>query len=64
MKKILLIINGAAYGADETFNAIRLAGALGRSDDATVRVFLMGDAVTCAIAVRRPRTATTRSIEC
>jgi sulfur relay (sulfurtransferase) complex TusBCD TusD component (DsrE family) len=25
MKKILLIINGPAYGADETFNAIRLA---------------------------------------
>jgi uncharacterized protein involved in oxidation of intracellular sulfur len=50
MKKILLIINGPAYGADETFNAIRLAGALGRREDVTVRVFLMGDAVTCAIA--------------
>jgi uncharacterized protein involved in oxidation of intracellular sulfur len=50
MKKILLIINSPAYGADETFNAIRLAGALGRREDVTVRVFLMGDAVTCAIA--------------
>ncbi|HLM23189.1 MAG TPA: hypothetical protein VK390_16920 [Propionibacteriaceae bacterium] len=37
MKKILLIINGPAYGADETFNAIRLAGALGRREDVTVR---------------------------
>jgi len=50
MEKILLIINGPAYGADETFNAIRLANALTRRDDTQVTVFLMGDAVTCAIA--------------
>lgn len=50
MKKILLIVNGPAYGADETFNALRLAVALTRRDDAEVSVFLMGDAVTCAIA--------------
>lgn len=50
MKKILLIINGPAYGADETFNAVRLAVALSKRDDAEVKVFLMGDAVTCAVA--------------
>jgi uncharacterized protein involved in oxidation of intracellular sulfur len=50
VKKILLIVNGPAYGADETFNALRLAVALTRRDDAEVSVFLMGDAVTCAIA--------------
>lgn len=50
MKKILMILNGPAYGADETFNAVRLAVALSRRDDAEVRVFLMGDAVTCAVA--------------
>lgn len=50
MEKILLIINGPAYGADETFNAVRLAVALSRRDDAEVRIFLMGDAVTCAVA--------------
>ena len=50
MKKILLIVNGPAYGADETFNALRLAVALTRRDDTAVTVFLMGDAVTCAIA--------------
>lgn len=50
MKQILLILNGPAYGADETFNALRLAGALSRRDDAEVKVFLMGDAVTCAVA--------------
>ena len=50
MKKLLLILNGPAYGADETFNAMRLAVALSHRDDAQVTVFLMGDAVTCAIA--------------
>ena len=50
MKKILLILNGPAYGADETFNAVRLAVALSRRDDAEVKVFLRGDAVTCAVA--------------
>lgn len=50
MKRILLILNGPAYGADETFNAVRLAVALGRRDDTEVKVFLMGDAVTCAVA--------------
>jgi len=50
MKKILVIVNGPAYGADETYNAIRLANALMRRDDAQVTLFLMGDGVTCAIA--------------
>ena len=50
MKKILLIVNGPAYGADETFNALRLAIALTGRADTAVTVFLMGDAVTCAIA--------------
>jgi len=53
MKKVLLIVNGPAYGSDETFNAIRLANALARRDDAQTTVFLMGDAVTCAIAGQR-----------
>ena len=50
MKKILLIVNGPAYGADETFNALRLAIALTGRADTAVTVFLMGDAVTCTIA--------------
>jgi uncharacterized protein involved in oxidation of intracellular sulfur len=48
--KVLLIINGPAYGSDETFNAIRLAVALAKREDTEPRLFLMGDAVTCAIA--------------
>ena len=50
MKQILMILNGPAYGTDETFNAIRLAVALARHDQAQLTVFLLGDAVTCAIA--------------
>lgn len=53
MKKIVLVVNGPAYGADETFNAIRLAVALAKRDDTDVSVFLMGDAVTCAVAGQR-----------
>ena len=37
MKKMLLIINGPACGADETFNAARLAVALSRRHDAESR---------------------------
>lgn len=47
---VLLIINGPAYGSDETFNAVRLALALSRRGDTNTRIFLMGDAVTCAVA--------------
>lgn len=53
MKRALLILNGPAYGSDETYNAVRLALTLARRQDVTVRVFLMGDAVTCAISGQR-----------
>jgi uncharacterized protein involved in oxidation of intracellular sulfur len=49
----LLILNQPAYGADETYNAGRQANALVRRDDAAARVFLMGDAVTWAVAGRK-----------
>jgi uncharacterized protein involved in oxidation of intracellular sulfur len=48
--KVLIVVNGPAYGSDETFNALRLAIALSKRDDTQPRVFLMGDAVTCAVA--------------
>jgi uncharacterized protein involved in oxidation of intracellular sulfur len=48
--RLLLILNGPAYGSDETFNALRLALALSHRDGVEPRVFLMGDAVTCAVA--------------
>ncbi|WP_427008795.1 DsrE/DsrF/TusD sulfur relay family protein [Pseudarthrobacter sp. H2] len=45
----LMIINGAAYGQDTTYNALGLAVALSKRDGVTVQVFLMGDGVTAAM---------------
>lgn len=50
MKKVLLILNDPAYGTERSYNGLRLAGALANRDDTVVSVFLMGDAVTCAMA--------------
>lgn len=47
---MLVIVNDPAYGSERAFNALRLAGSLVRRDGVRVRVFLMGDAVTCAVA--------------
>lgn len=47
---VLMIINGAAYGSDVTYNAVRLAASLAKQEDVTLQVFLMGDGVTVAMA--------------
>jgi uncharacterized protein involved in oxidation of intracellular sulfur len=43
----LVVLNDAPYGIERTYNGLRLAGSLARKG-ASVRVFLMGDAVVCA----------------
>lgn len=48
MAKLLFILNGPAYGSEYSFNGLRLADSLVRLEDNEVRVFLIGDAVTCA----------------
>lgn len=48
--KSLFVLNDAPYGTERSYNGLRLAGALGKSTDNEVHVFLMGDAVTCAKA--------------
>ncbi len=47
---ILMILNGAPYGNETTFNALRLAMAL-QADEAKpgLTLFLMADAVFCAM---------------
>jgi uncharacterized protein involved in oxidation of intracellular sulfur len=50
MTNVLLILNDPAYGTERSWNGLRLAGALARRDDTEVRVFLIGDAVGCAMA--------------
>jgi uncharacterized protein involved in oxidation of intracellular sulfur len=46
----LLILNDPAYGTERSYNGLRLAMSLSKRDDVDVRVFLLGDAVSCAIA--------------
>jgi uncharacterized protein involved in oxidation of intracellular sulfur len=47
--KVLFILNDPAYGTERSFNGLRLAGVLAKHGS-DVRVFLLGDAVTCAMA--------------
>lgn len=47
---VLLILNDPAYGTERSYNGLRLADALARREDVEVKVFLIGDAVSCATA--------------
>jgi uncharacterized protein involved in oxidation of intracellular sulfur len=48
--KVLFVINDAPYGTEKAYNALRLAMALQKEHaDTGVRVFLMADAVGCAL---------------
>ncbi|BAO28785.1 DsrE/DsrF/TusD sulfur relay family protein [Sulfuritalea hydrogenivorans] len=44
----LLILNGAPYGSEHTYNGLRLARSLLKTGKTDVRVFLMGDAASGA----------------
>ena len=48
--KTLVILNDQPYGTERSWNGLRLAGALARREGSEVRVFLLGDAVGCAMA--------------
>lgn len=50
--KTLIIINDPPYGTEKAYNALRIANQLGRDykDEMDVRIFLMADAATCALA--------------
>lgn len=48
--KTLLILNDPAYGTERSYNGLRLAVALAKREGNEVRVFLIGDAVSCAMA--------------
>jgi uncharacterized protein involved in oxidation of intracellular sulfur len=49
-KNYLIVINDGPYGNERPYNALRLALNLVKRPEARVRVFLMGDAVPCALA--------------
>lgn len=46
--KTLIILNDAPYGTERCYNGLRLAGALGKRDGEELKVFLLGDAASCA----------------
>lgn len=47
---VLLVVNDQPYGSERPYNALRLASVLSKREGVEVRVFLMGDAVACAVA--------------
>ena len=49
-KKVLILINDAPYGTEKAYNAFRLAMQVQKDYiNAELTVFLMADAVTCAL---------------
>jgi uncharacterized protein involved in oxidation of intracellular sulfur len=46
--KTLLILNDPPYGTERSYNGLRLAGTLAVRDSEDVKVFLIGDAASCA----------------
>lgn len=50
MNKTLFILNDPPYGTERSYNGLRLAGSLAKQEEQQVRVFLLGDAASCAKA--------------
>lgn len=51
MREILIILNDPPYGTERSYNGLRLALALPKTEpEARVNLFLMADAVACAKA--------------
>jgi len=48
--KYLFILNDPPYGTERSYNGFRLANSVGQSGSDEVKVFLMGDAASCAKA--------------
>jgi uncharacterized protein involved in oxidation of intracellular sulfur len=48
-RHFLFILNDGPYGSERPYNALRHAMELSKDPDAAVRVFLVGDAVQCAV---------------
>lgn len=46
--KTLFVLNDAPYGSERSYNGLRLAGSLSKAEGEAVKVFLIGDAASCA----------------
>lgn len=51
--KTLFILNDAPYGSERSYNGLRLAQVLAKREGEAVHVFLIGDAVSCAVRGQR-----------
>ncbi|MEW5796028.1 MAG: DsrE family protein [Candidatus Zixiibacteriota bacterium] len=47
--KILLLLNDPPYGTERSYNALRLAVSLSKREGIELHVFLMADAIGCAM---------------
>lgn len=47
---VLIVLNDPPYGSERSYNGLRLASALAKREGVEVRVFLLADAVGCAVA--------------
>jgi uncharacterized protein involved in oxidation of intracellular sulfur len=50
LASVLFVLNDAPYGSERSYNGLRHAMAMSKQDDCDVKVFLMADATTCALA--------------
>ena len=48
--KVLVILQGPAYGTEASYNGLRLASNLAKRDGVEAKIFCFGDAVTLAMA--------------
>ncbi len=46
--KVLIVLNDPPYGTERSYNGLRLALSLAKTEGTELRVFLMADAVACA----------------
>jgi len=47
--KVLIVLNDAPYGSEKPYNGLRLARTLQREHGAELNIFLLADAVGCAL---------------
>jgi uncharacterized protein involved in oxidation of intracellular sulfur len=50
MASVLFVLNEGPYGSERSYNGLRHAMVMSRQPDTEVKVFLMADATTCALA--------------
>jgi uncharacterized protein involved in oxidation of intracellular sulfur len=48
MSSTLFVLNDPPYGTERSYNGLRLAGSLAKREGEQIRVFLIGDAASCA----------------